>query len=81
MKELIKESYALVELAVNDIGEFKFKYQYQHLVVPQLQWFKMTPKQREHHLSKVSSTSVKDCSSNFGDSVPLNILPDNGVCG
>ena len=29
MKELIKESYALVELAVTDIGEFKFKSQYQ----------------------------------------------------
>ena len=84
MKELIKESYNLIELAVIDIGEFKFKSQYQHLVTPQSQWFKMTPQQREHHImSKVSSTSVKVYSSNFGDgsnfgdSVPLSDLPGN----
>ena len=45
VKELIKESYNLIELAVIDIGEFKFKSQYQHLVIPQSQWFKMTPQQ------------------------------------
>ena len=56
MKELVKESYRLVEV---DIGEFKFKPQYQDLVVTQKRWFQMTPQQREHHLSKVSSASLK----------------------
>lgn len=60
MKELVKESYRLVELAVVDMGDFKFKPQYQDLVVTQRRWFQMTPQQRDHHLSKVSSASLKD---------------------
>ena len=35
MKELIKENYQLVELSVIDHGDFKFRPQYQHLVVSQ----------------------------------------------
>ena len=66
MKELVKESYNLVELAVIDSGDFKFKSQYQDLVVPQSRWFKMTLKQRQYHLSKVSSALVKECDSSFG---------------
>jgi len=78
MKELIKESYNLVELAVIDSGDFKFKSQYQDLVVPQSRWFKMTLKQRQHHLSKVSSAAVKECESNLSfdiNDLPLNDLP------
>ena len=60
MKQLVAESYRLIELAVIDVGDFKFKRQYQDLIVPQRRWLKMTPKQREHHLSKVASVSVKD---------------------
>ena len=80
MKELIKETYNLVELAVIDVGDFRFKSQYQHLVVPQSRWFKMTPLQRQHHLSKVSSTSVNESSSSIDDvavtAVPLSVLSD-----
>ena len=79
MKELVKESYNLVELAVIDSGDFKFKFQYQDLVVSQSRWFKMTLKQRQYHLSKVSSAQVKECDNNsFGVSdIPLNDLPLN----
>ena len=73
MKELIKETYNLVELAVIDIGDFKFKSQYCHLIVPQSRWFKMTPQQRQHHLSKVSSTQLTECGVSIVDTVvPLN---------
>lgn len=46
-----------MEQAVIDLGEFKFKFQHQHLVVPR---FQMTSQQQEHHLSKVSSESLKE---------------------
>ena len=83
MKELIKETYNLVELAVIDIGDFKFKSRYHHLVVPQSRWFEMTSQQRQHHLSKVSSTPVSstpvnECGNSIDDSaVPLNDLQGN----
>ena len=78
IKELVKESYRLVELAVVDIGEFKFKPQYQDLVVTQKRWFQMTPQQREHHLSKVSSASLKNNErTNVAISLPsLSTTPD-----
>ena len=80
MKELVKENYNLVELAVIDSGDFTFKSQYQDLVVPQSQWFKMTLKQQQYHLSKVSSAQVKECDSSFGISdIPLNDLPLNDL--
>jgi len=60
MKELIKENYQLVELSVIDHGDFKFRPQYQHLVVSQRRWIQMTPKQRQHHLAKVSSTLLTE---------------------
>ena len=68
MKELIKENYQLVELSVIDHGDFKFRPQYQHLVVSQRRWIQMTPKQRQHHLAKVSSTLVTESS---GDTVSV----------
>ena len=68
----------MVELAVIDIGDFKFKSQYHHLVVPESRWFKMTSQQRQHHLSKVSSTPVNKCDNSIDDSaVPLNDLQGN----
>ena len=79
MKELVTESYRLVELAVIDMGDFKFRPQYQDLVVTQRRWFQMTPQQRNHHLSKVSSASLKqnEC-TNVAISLPsLPTTPDN----
>jgi len=35
MKQLVAESYCLIELAVIDVGDFKFKPQYQDLIVTQ----------------------------------------------
>ena len=78
MKELVKESYCLVELAVVNIGEFQFRPQYQDLVVTQRRWFQITPQQWDHHLSKVSSASLKnnEC-TNVAISLPsLSTTPD-----
>lgn len=63
MKALINESYELVNLAIIDHGDFKFRPQYEHLAVPQRCWFQMTPQQRQHHLSKVASALLTESSS------------------
>ena len=65
---LVQQSKKLLELAVIDKGSAQFHCMYKGLVVDQLQWVKMTPKQRELHLHKVamhklvgSLTSTDDC--------------------
>lgn len=63
MKELINESYELIELSIIGHGDFKFRPQYEHLVVPQRCWFRMSPQQRQHHLAKVSSALLTESSS------------------
>jgi len=79
MKELVTESYRLVELAIIDMGDFKFRPQYQDLVVPQRRWFQMTAEQRNHHLSKVSSVSLKtnECTDVTISLPDLSTTPDN----
>ena len=47
-----------LELAVLDRGVARFRPMYRHLVLDQLKWTKMTPKQRELHLHKVATTKV-----------------------
>lgn len=58
MQELVKQSYQLLELAVLDRGVARFRPMYKHLILDQLKWTKMTPKQRELHLHKVATTKV-----------------------
>lgn len=58
MRDLVKQSYQMVELSVIGLGVFRFCPQYQHLVVNQDCWPRMTPKQRQHHLAKVVSTPL-----------------------
>ena len=60
MRDLVKQSYQMVELSVIGLGVFRFCPQYQHLVVNQDCWPRMTPKQRQHHLAKVVSTPSHD---------------------
>lgn len=68
-----------------DVGDFKFKFQYQLLVELQSQCFKTSLKQPQHHLSKVSfalanecGTSVNECGNSIGDcAVTLSNIPGN----
>lgn len=55
MKDLVKQSYQNVELAVIDNGCFCFCPPYKQLVVRHDRWFRMTPKQRKNHLTKVTT--------------------------
>lgn len=56
MKDLVKQSYQIAELSIIDHGDFCFRQQYQHLIVDQQRWFKMTQKQRQSHINKVAAT-------------------------
>jgi len=88
MQELVHQSFQILELAVLDKGAARFKAMYKHLVVDQLNWVRMTSKQRELHLRKVSKTEVTGSLSCAGsddkslmdssstDYSPLPISPD-----
>ena len=85
MQELVEQSYKLLELAVIDKGAARFCSMYKELVVDQLQWVRMTSKQRELHLRKVAirkvigSTSNADETSVFvvdDDHSPLSLSPE-----
>ena len=83
MQDLVHQSYQLLELAVLKKGVARFRSMYKHLIVDQLKWVKMTPKQRELHLHKVSTTKVSgstdDETSSFNcstDYSPIPISPD-----
>jgi len=58
MQDLVEQSNKLSELAVIDKGAARFRCMYKELVVDQLQWMRMTTKQRQLHLRKVSATKV-----------------------
>ena len=75
MQELVRQSYQLLELAVLDKGVVRLAM-YKHLILDQLKWTKMTPKQRELHLHKVATTKVAgslSCTENKTE------LSDNGT--
>ena len=65
MKALISESYELVEVSIIDHQDFKFRPQYEHLTIPQMYQFQMTPMQWQHHniISKVASALLTKSSS------------------
>ena len=67
MQDLERQSYQLLELAVLDKGVARLRPKYKHLIVDQLKWIKMTPKQREAHRHKVATTKVTGSVSYAGD--------------
>ncbi|XP_065893381.1 uncharacterized protein [Dysidea avara] len=85
MQELVEQSYKLLELAVIDKGAARFRSMYKDLVVDQLQWVRMTSKQRELHLRKVATRKVVGSLSNTdetsvlddgNDYSPLSLSPE-----
>ena len=59
MQELVLQSNQLLEMAVLDWGAARFRHMYRSLIVDQLKWVKITSKQREIHLHKVSAAEVQ----------------------
>ena len=55
----MQQSNQLLEMAVLDRGAARFRHMYRSLIVDQLKWVKMTSKQREIHLHKVSAAEVQ----------------------
>ena len=58
LKAVIDEQDREMQRAVIGRGKYRFKEQYSSLQIPEMQWFKMTEKQRSDHLKKVASTKV-----------------------
>jgi hypothetical protein len=54
LKDVIDEQEKEVQRAVIGRGKYRFKEQYQHLVVSWEKWFKMTEQQRRKHLDRVA---------------------------
>ena len=61
VRDLVKQSYQIAELSLIDHGDFRFRSQYQHLIVSQERWFHMIPKQRQYHLKRVAETLPLRC--------------------
>lgn len=85
MHGLVKQSYQLQEISVIDRGAYRYRDSYQHLRVDQLKWIRMTTKQREFHLHKVSTTALVGPLHDIDQSVhasavydysPLSITPE-----
>ena len=57
-RELVHQSYWIVELSVIDHSLFTFQPQYKNLVISQDRWFRMMSKQHQSHLAKVVSNST-----------------------
>ena len=73
LKDVIDEQEREVERAVIKRGKFRFKEEYSHLEVEELQWFSMTPDQRRIHLKKVASARVVSKSASSTSSQPLSV--------
>lgn len=74
LKDVVDEQEKEVERAVIGRGKYRFKEQYQHLVISEERWFRMTEQQRRKHLQKVASTAVDStgglCSVPIGGNSP-----------
>ena len=77
VKELVNEQRREVERAVIGRGKYRILEQYQSFIVPESQWFLMTPAQRKNHLSKFHTAAVKDPNDilQCSDSMDTNISP------
>ena len=58
LKDVVDEQEREAKRAVIKRGKFRFKEEYSHLEVGELQWFSITPEQRKMHMKKVASARV-----------------------
>ena len=67
MKEVVDEQDREVERAVIGRGKYRFRQKYRYLQIAESSWFKMSEKQREGHMKKVSATKVLPQSEHSAD--------------
>ena len=78
LKDVVDEQEKEVQRAVIVRGKYRFKEQYQHLVISEERWFRMTEQQRRKHLQNVASTA--DDSTGVLCSVPVGCDFGNSPC-
>ena len=76
LKELIDEQQREIERAVIRRGKYEFKEEYKFLEVGEAKCFQMTKQQRETHMKKVTTTSLKgyelnDCAESKPSSLSI----------
>ena len=70
----VKEQQKEAEWAVIGRGNYKLKYQYHSLEVPESKWFVMTAQQRNTHLSKLQSAALVTTSGG-NELDPISLMP------
>ena len=70
LKEIIDEQQRELEHAVIRRGKYEFREEYKFLDVDEANWFKMTKLQKEKHMKKVSTSTLKNL-----DLVPSEARP------
>ena len=76
LKQVVDDQEKEVEKAVIQRGKYRFKSQFKHLEVSEVQWYKMTPQQRRKHLDRVARASVGNEPSY---SVPPSLASDSSM--